>query len=593
MKFNFPDVRVSRIFFLSLTILLFAITLVSTVFSSFVYNNSRIQLTESLYLQAQSINKILPSLNSQNIDFDLIADSLAVEDTRTNKLRITLIDSDWNVVGDSQVIKSELEGVEKHSPDNRIEIYNALNSDFGSSTRISETVNRELIYVAIMRDKENPKEGMIRLSLPFDIYSSFFNFFVYPFAIILILVIASSVFISSNVESAFRSELSLLFKNTQRALKGKKFKISKSSDTQLKSISNVIEEMSQRLSNEIEQTLEQRTKFGSVLDSINQGIIIFNTNYKVRFANDIALEIFGKHQFFLGEKISTKKLSVLNKIIKQAKRYSTAETEFSLTLKNKEKHFLLSASSMDSTSELILLINDITSLKKLEDRRKNLISDISHEIKTPISVIKAGSETLQNGAINDPKMANKFLESINSNSERLAEMIDDLLELEKIEVGQVFLKYEKIKLKNEVDLIIDSMNSLTNEKNLTIKNIIGEDDILISDKQSFRDILINLLNNAVKYSKKNSEIIISAMNAKDHLTVHIKDHGLGIEKTNIKRIFDRFYRTPSARANTKGTGLGLALVKQLVNRVNGKVSVQSKIGKGSTFFIKFPHKKVK
>ena len=137
------------------------------------------------------------------------------------------------------------------------------------------------------------------------------------------------------------------------------------------------------------------------------------------------------------------------------------------------------------------------------------------------------------------------------------------------------------------------MNSLTNEKNLTIKNIIGEDDILISDKQSFRDILINLLNNAVKYSKKNSEIIISAMNAKDHLTVHIKDHGLGIEKTNIKRIFDRFYRTPSARANTKGTGLGLALVKQLVNRVNGKVSVQSKIGKGSTFFIKFPHKKVK
>ena len=191
MKFNFPDVRVSRIFFLSLTILLFAITLVSTVFSSFVYNNSRIQLTESLYLQAQSINKILPSLNSQNIDFDLIADSLAVEDTRTNKLRITLIDSDWNVVGDSQVIKSELEGVEKHSPDNRIEIYNALNSDFGSSTRISETVNKELIYVAIMRDKENPREGMIRLSLPFDIYSSFFNFFVYPFAIILILVIAS------------------------------------------------------------------------------------------------------------------------------------------------------------------------------------------------------------------------------------------------------------------------------------------------------------------------------------------------------------------------------------------------------------------
>ena len=137
------------------------------------------------------------------------------------------------------------------------------------------------------------------------------------------------------------------------------------------------------------------------------------------------------------------------------------------------------------------------------------------------------------------------------------------------------------------------MNSLINEKTLTIKNIINENHILISDKQSFRDILINLLNNAVKYSKSNSEIILSTVNSKDHLIVQIKDHGLGIEKTNIKRIFDRFYRTPSARANTKGTGLGLALVKQLVNRVNGKVSVQSKVGKGSTFFVKFPHKTVK
>ena len=197
MSFKFPDIRVSRIFFLSLSLLIFLIIIVSTIFSSFVYNNSRIQLIESLYLQAQSINKILPSLNAENIDFDLIADSLAVEDTRTNKLRITLIDSNWNVIGDSQVNKMDLSLVEKHSPDNRIEIYNALSNDFGSATRNSETINRELIYVAIMRDKNDPNQGIIRLSLPFDIYSSFFNFFVYPFAIIVVLVIASSVFILS------------------------------------------------------------------------------------------------------------------------------------------------------------------------------------------------------------------------------------------------------------------------------------------------------------------------------------------------------------------------------------------------------------
>ena len=593
MNLQFPDFRVSRIFFLSLSLIILIIIIVSTIFSSFVYNNSRIQLTESLYLQAQSINKILPSLNAGNIDFDLIADSLAVEDTRTNKLRITLIDDNWNVIGDSQVDKKDLYSVEKHSPDNRIEIFNALTNDFGSAARNSETINSELIYVAIMRDKNDPKEGMIRLSLPFDIYSSFFNFFVYPFAIIFVVVIASSIFISSNVENTFRNDLTLLFKNTQRALKGKKFKTSNSSDTQVKSISNVIEEMSQRLTNEIEQTLEQRTKFGSVLDSINQGIIIFGKNYKVKFANDIALEMFGKHQFFLGEKITSKKLSLLNKTIKEAKKFSNSEREFTTNIKNKEQHFLLSASSMDSTDELILLINNISSLKKLEDRRKNLISDISHEIKTPISVIKAGSETLQNGAIHDPEAAEKFLNSINSNSERLADMIDDLLELEKIEVGQIFLKNEKIKLKDEIDLIIDSLSTLIAEKNLLLENRVSSNHKFKIDRQSLRDILINLLNNAVKYSKANGKIILSSELSKDYLTLKIQDFGYGIEKMNIKRIFDRFYRTAKARANTKGTGLGLTLVNQLVRRIGGKISVDSKIGKGTSFFVDFPFKTVK
>ncbi len=593
MNLQFLDFRVSRIFFLSLSLIILIIIIVSTIFSSFVYNNSRIQLTESLYLQAQSINKILPSLNAGNIDFDLIADSLAVEDTRTNKLRITLIDDNWNVIGDSEVDKKDLSSVEKHSPDNRIEIFNALTNDFGSATRNSETINSELIYVAIMRDKNDPKEGMIRLSLPFDIYSSFFNFFVYPFAIIFVVVIASSIFISSNVENTFRNDLTLLFKNTQRALKGKKFKTSNSSDTQVKSISNVIEEMSQRLTNEIEQTLEQRTKFGSVLDSINQGIIIFGKNYKVKFANDIALEMFGKHQFFLGEKITSKKLSLLNKTIKEAKKFSNSEREFTTSIKNKEQHFLLSASSMDSTDELILLINNISSLKKLEDRRKNLISDISHEIKTPISVIRAGSETLQNGAIHDPEAAEKFLNSINSNSERLADMIDDLLELEKIEVGQIFLKNEKIKLKDEIDLVIDSLSTLIVEKNLLLENRVSSNHKFKIDRQSLRDILINLLNNAVKYSKANGKIILSSELSKDYLTLKIQDFGYGIEKMNIKRIFDRFYRTAKARANTKGTGLGLTLVNQLVKRIGGKISVDSKIGKGTSFFVDFPFKTVK
>ena len=582
--------KISRVFLLSISFITFIIFIVVTIFSSFIYNNSRLQLIESLFLQAQTINKLLPSIK-ENKNFDVYANDLALSDSRFNELRVTIIDDNWNVIGDSLVAYDDLSKLEKHSPDTRIEIQNALNNSYGTARRLSDTTGIDLIYVAIVRDKNDLSKGIVRVALPFDIYESFFNFFIYPFLMLFIMVIVSSSFLSLNVENNLRRDLDTLLKNTRQAIKGKSIKsLENSGDKQLDTLSDAVKQISQRLNNEIGQAIEQRTEFGTVLDSINQGVIIFNKGLKVRFANDIALEMFGKHVFFLGDKITAKKLQPINKLLKKVKKESSDEIEMSVKLGDEEKFFLLSASKMESTNEYILVINDISSLRKLENLRKNLISDISHEIKTPVSVIRAGSETLYSGNIQDPEVAAKFTKSILDNSERLTEMIDDLLELEKIEFAGLVVKKEKVSPHKEINKIITTIDALLIEKNITVKNLINEDLIIRTDKESFRTIFSNLLNNAIKYSPNNSTIEFISIDDKNYTTISIKDNGYGIDKVSLKRIFERFYRTSKARAHTKGTGLGLALVKQLSQRIGANVHVESTINEGSEFFVSFGHK---
>ncbi len=425
--FNFlTSLKLSRVFILSVLFLTFIVFIVVTIFSSFIYNNSRIQLVEALYIQAQSINKLLPEYD-ENINFDQYTDNLAVQDTKFNELRVTVIDKNWDVIGDSLVDGQELYLLEKHSPETRLEIQDALNNVYGSTSRRSESTGLDLIYVAIKRDPNDINQGLVRVALPFDIWESFFNFFIYPFLVLFLLIIASSSFLSLNVEYTLRRDLDSLLKSTRKAIKGQNISNLNSGDEQLSTLSDAVKQIAQRLNVEVEQAIEQRTEFGTVLDSMNQGVVIFNKNHKVRFSNDIALEMFGKHQFFLKEKIEVKKLQPINKLLKKLKKISSEEVELSINVNNEEKHFLISGSKMDSTNEYIVVISDISSLRKLEDLRKNLISDISHEIKTPVSVIRAGSETLHSGNIKDPKVTSKFTKSILDNSERLSEMIDDLL----------------------------------------------------------------------------------------------------------------------------------------------------------------------
>lgn len=237
---------------------------------------------------------------------------------------------------------------------------------------------------------------------------------------------------------------------------------------------------------------------------------------------------------------------------------------------------------------ILLVFHDITELKKLEQMRKDFVANVSHELKTPITSIKGFSETLLDGAMNDQATLEAFLEIILKESDRLQVLIQELLDLSKIEQHGFRLTIGKVDLVKEANEVIEILKGKAAQKDILLKLLQTSDDAIIEgDADRLKQVLINLVSNAITYTPNGGNVDITLTVQEDYVSVVVQDSGIGIEKSEITRIFERFYRVDKARSrNSGGTGLGLAIVKHIVEAHKGQIEVESQIGKGTTFSIK-------
>lgn len=237
---------------------------------------------------------------------------------------------------------------------------------------------------------------------------------------------------------------------------------------------------------------------------------------------------------------------------------------------------------------ILLVFHDITELKKLEQIRKDFVANVSHELKTPITSIKGFSETLLDGAMNDKATLEAFLEIILKESDRLQLLIQELLDLSKIEQQGFRLTIGKVDLVKEANEVIEILKGKAAQKDILLKlGQSGDNAVIEGDADRLKQVLINLVSNAITYTPNGGMVEISLSVQEDSVSVVVKDTGIGIEKSEIARIFERFYRVDRARSrNSGGTGLGLAIVKHIVEAHKGQIEVNSQIGKGTTFTIK-------
>ena len=358
------------------------------------------------------------------------------------------------------------------------------------------------------------------------------------------------------------------------------------------SVARSISQISEDLKNQIKMIAKQRDQFGSVLDDLGEGILVTNKNGDVVFANE-QFSIILNIQDLPSKNIKSLNFPALNYLFKRVESKKRADIEFEVELDDKSTRWVLgSMNQSKTTKEFILVVHDITQLRQLNSMRRDFISNLSHELRTPVSVIRANSETLLDGALENKKDAKSFAKAILHNSERLSSMVSDLIDLSRIEYGDLKLNVQKIDLDHFINEFISSMKSLTKKKDIEIIYEPSKNNWIKADLQALERIMNNLIDNAFKYSEKGSSITISTEQANNHMKVMIADTGSGVSDEDKVYIFDRFYRTASARASdNKGSGLGLAIVKNLANSLDGEVGIESRKPNGSIFWFTLPLEK--
>jgi two-component system phosphate regulon sensor histidine kinase PhoR len=364
---------------------------------------------------------------------------------------------------------------------------------------------------------------------------------------------------------------------------------------EIKELSLAVNSMSYKLKETIEELNDRNAKLEAILKSIVNGVIAFDDNEKILLINDAARKILNiKEKDLIGRHIlEVVRNSKLHDLFEDVKKNKNSPSR-SLELNAFNKHLKVYTSPIlhpisHQNLGFVLIIDDITEMRRLEKIRSEFVANVSHELRTPLTSIRGFIETLRNGAIDNPQTRDKFLDIIDFESERLTRLINDILTLSEIENVKEGYPKEEIELDNEIEDILYIMDKVARNKNITLKKDLNCTDLVINtNKDRFHQMMINLIDNGIKYTQEGGFVKVSTREEGDRIIIEVEDNGIGISKENIPRLFERFYRVDKSRSRKLGgTGLGLAIVKHIVESMKGEIFVESEVGRGTKFIIKF------
>lgn len=345
-------------------------------------------------------------------------------------------------------------------------------------------------------------------------------------------------------------------------------------------------EMADRLENTITDSFEKQNQLEAILTSMNSGVIACDRYGKIIIFNNFAKKLFGVSGDVIGKSIGdVLKGTDLQELMTVRRDFSEMELGISEPRTIRYKTTDLTGEARYGTGKVTVL-SDVTDIKKLESMRTQFVANVSHELKTPLTSIKGFSETLRD--VHDEKTKNKFLDIIDAESERLRRLIDDILSLSAIENPRETIR--EVVDAEQVTVDTCSLVELqAREKNVEFALIVRGHPKFIGDIDKYKQLVINLVDNAIKYTESGGKVKVRLEERKEDLTLTVSDTGLGIGEEHIPRLFERFYRVDKSRDRQKGgTGLGLAIVKHIVIGFGGSIDVQSEVGRGTTFTVVIP-----
>jgi two-component system phosphate regulon sensor histidine kinase PhoR len=523
------------------------------------------------------------------IDFQ----SLALQMGNALGLRVTIIALDGKVLGDADLTREQLLTVENHA--NRPEVKEALSSGLGASKRFSYTVKKYMLYTALPFGKEKT-EGVLRFSVPLhdiEILQAKMRRVVAVSIVGILFLSLGLTFLVSMFISRPLTEMSRVAKAMARGDFSKKAAIH--TNDEIGELARSLNLMSEEIKDKIGKVDSERAKLDLVLSSMFEGVIVTDSSEKIILMNPSLRKIFFVDTNPEGKKPlevirNTAVQDIVDKIIQGKQGLATEEITVSVP---EEKILKVNGVPIVRNNEFegaILVFHDITELRRLEQIRQDFVANVSHELRTPISSIKGYAETLLEGALKDKDNAKEFISIIYQDSNRLANLINDLLDLSKIESGKMKMNFVPLDVASVIKRAVTVIENQAKVKSISFKlNLAPELPKIRADETRFSQVMINLLDNAIKYTPENGSVTVTAKVVNNSLQVDIEDTGIGISEKDLPRIFERFYRVDKARSRELGgTGLGLSIVKHIVQAHSGQVWVKSELGLGSTFSFTIP-----
>jgi two-component system phosphate regulon sensor histidine kinase PhoR len=522
-------------------------------------------------------------------------DKISREIDRDTGTRITIINREGIVKCDS---RGEVDLMAPHLTKDRKEIVNAFKGESSTSIRNSSTLATRMIYAAIPI-RSGGQTYVLRTAISLAQIDSVLASVRRDILVFGLLVAIAVSILSYFVVHNIRAPIKALRLNAARIASG-------DLDTTLPipdkgvvhdlalSLNNMAEQLKKRL----EQLYVEKKKRDAIFTSMTEGVIALDLLGNILDVNRAAIEMLklpanSKGLSFYTLIDNEDLLNIVETIIKNKE---VIEKEITLHIL-KERHIRICGTVLSSKGNIfgaVIVFHDLTQVKKLENFRHDFIADVSHEIKTPLTAIRGAVETLAEGAIQEPENAAKFMKIITKHSDRLNSLVHDILSLSRLEIKTEAKErdFATLRISSIVNTACEICQERADNKDVKFKVTMQDKDYQIEgDCQLLEQALINLIENAIKYSESSESIEINAYRKEDNILIEVKDHGTGIAEKHLPRLFERFYRVDKARSRKLGgTGLGLAIVKHIAQLHKGGISVESELGQGSTFILRLPVK---
>lgn len=530
-------------------------------------------------LISHMINVSQASASYQNIA------GLAAADTDT---RVTIVDKDGKVLADSQFDPAT---VENHK--SRPEIYQALQGQRGVSTRLSDTAKIDMLYVAIPLQSQTVS-GAVRVAKPLYQIQTLYNHILMLILWTMLGIGAGALILSVLLARRFAAPLKDVTLAVEQIAQGNfNQKVSVQVDDELGSLVNSFNDMADRLQTNMEEINTVKNRLEAVLENTVNALFLVDNEGRLSWINTNAVHLLSIDSKQIGKKIVeiVNNYSLLDLIDNVLKERRPKRQEIVLRAAQGEKILEVNLVPVLTPEriyqpDVLVVLNDISELKRLQQVRQDFVANVSHELKTPVATISGFAETLVAEGKDNPETVREFSQIIYDEAQRLSKMIAAMLELSRLESGYQELNQENFKLQD----IINSAVSIVRKRvpGRTISIDAGPESTglsVLADRDMIVQAVINLLENALNHSPEESPVLVKIEKLRDDVRVSVVDQGEGIPEKDQSRIFERFYRVDKARSRkTGGTGLGLAIVKHLIENNGGRVGVKSSPGNGSTFF---------